>query len=132
MSTNEKPNIPHLTYRHDKYEENNRQHMTRTNHTAIDMQTVIDAQDNAFVVIDKDYNIVAANNAYCTAYGIKSDVIVGHKCHQVSHHSDKPCHLNGEDCPHKEVFIQESLTTYYISILIRTTTKSMYASKALH
>ena len=33
--------------------------MTETNHTAIDMQTVIDAQDNAFVVIDKDYNIVA-------------------------------------------------------------------------
>ena len=78
--------------------------MTKTNHTAIDMQTVIDAQDNAFVVIDKDYNIVAANKAYCNAYGIESDAIVGHKCHQVSHHSDLPCHLNGEDCPHKEVF----------------------------
>lgn len=78
--------------------------MTETNHTAIDMQTVIDAQDNAFVVIDKDYNIVAANKAYCNAYSIESDAIVGHKCYQVSHHSDLPCHLNGEDCPHKEVF----------------------------
>jgi transcriptional regulator with PAS, ATPase and Fis domain len=78
--------------------------MTETNHTTINMQTVIDAQDNAFVVIDKDYNIVAANKAYCTAYGIKDNEIIGHKCHQVSHHSDKPCHLNGEDCPHKEVF----------------------------
>lgn len=78
--------------------------MTEINHTAIDIQTVIDAQDNAFVVIDKTYHIVAANQAYCRAYGIASDEILGQKCHQISHHSDKPCHLNGEDCPHKAVF----------------------------
>jgi transcriptional regulator with PAS, ATPase and Fis domain len=71
---------------------------------AIDLQSVIDAADNAFVVIDKDYNIVAANKAYCSAYGIDDDSIIGHKCHKVSHHSDVPCHLNGEDCPHKQVF----------------------------
>lgn len=74
---------------------------------SIDLQSIIDAADNAFVVIDKDYNIVAANSAYCSAYGIDDDKIVGHKCHQVSHHSDLPCHLNGEDCPHKEVFETE-------------------------
>lgn len=78
--------------------------MTEINHPTIDMQTVIDAQDNAFVVIDKDYNIVAANSAYCKAYGISNDEIIGRKCHQASHHSDNPCHLNGEDCPHKAVF----------------------------
>ena len=71
---------------------------------AIDLQSVIDAADNAFVVIDDDYNIVAANKAYCNAYGIDAESIVGHKCHKVSHHSDVPCHLNGEDCPHKQVF----------------------------
>ncbi len=71
---------------------------------AIDLQSVIDAADNAFVVIDADYNIVAANKAYCNAYGIDAESIVGHKCHKVSHHSDVPCHLNGEDCPHKQVF----------------------------
>ncbi len=71
---------------------------------AIDLQSIIDASDNAFVVIDDQYNIIAANKAYCHAYGIDANSIVGHKCHKVSHHSDVPCHLNGEDCPHKQVF----------------------------
>jgi len=78
--------------------------MPFSNRTPINLQSIIDATDNGFVVIDKDYNIVAANKAYCTSYGIDSEEIIGHKCHQVSHHSDVPCHLNGEDCPHKKVF----------------------------
>jgi len=78
--------------------------MPFSNRIPINLQSVIDATDNGFVVIDKDYNIVAANKAYCTSYGINSEEIIGHKCHQVSHHSDVPCHLNGEDCPHKKVF----------------------------
>ncbi len=78
--------------------------MPYSNRIPFNLQSVIDASDNGFVVIDKDYKIVAANKAYCNAYGINSKDIVGHKCHQVSHHSDVPCHLNGEDCPHKKVF----------------------------
>ncbi|VAW50963.1 Response regulator of zinc sigma-54-dependent two-component system [hydrothermal vent metagenome] len=78
--------------------------MPFSNATPINLQSIIDATDNGFVVIDKDYNIVAANKAYYTSYGISSDEIIGSKCHQVSHHSDVPCHLNGEDCPHKKVF----------------------------
>jgi len=78
--------------------------MPYSNRTPFNLQSIIDASENGFVVIDRNYNIVAANKAYCKAYGINSDAIVGHKCHQVSHHSDVPCHLNGEDCPHKQVF----------------------------
>ena len=78
--------------------------MPYSNRIPFNLQSVINASENGFVVIDKDYKIVAANNAYCKAYGISSEEIVGHKCHQVSHHSDVPCHLNGEDCPHKKVF----------------------------
>ncbi len=78
--------------------------MPLSNRTPINLQSIIDATDNGFVVIDKDYNIVAANKAYCTSYGISSEKVIGHKCHQISHHSDVPCHLNGEDCPHKKVF----------------------------
>ncbi|PCJ87707.1 MAG: Fis family transcriptional regulator [Thiotrichaceae bacterium] len=78
--------------------------MPYSNRIPFNLQSVIDATDNGFVVIDKDYNVVAANKAYCAAYGIDSDAIVGRKCHEVSHHSDVPCHLNGEDCPHKKVF----------------------------
>jgi two-component system, NtrC family, response regulator AtoC len=78
--------------------------MPFSNRIPINLQSIIDASENGFVVIDKDYNIVAANKAYCNSYGVDSEHIVGHKCHQVSHHSDVPCHLNGEDCPHKQVF----------------------------
>jgi transcriptional regulator with PAS, ATPase and Fis domain len=78
--------------------------MKDTRNTPIELQSVIDAHDNAFVVIDENYTIVAANKAYSDAYGIDPTEIVGSKCHQVSHHSAVPCHLNGEDCPHKQVF----------------------------
>jgi len=78
--------------------------MPYSNRFPINLQSVIDATDNGFVVIDKDYNIIAANKAYCQAYGVSNENIIGQKCHNVSHHSDAPCHLNGEDCPHKEVF----------------------------
>jgi PAS domain S-box-containing protein len=78
--------------------------MPYSNRIPINLQSVIDAADNGFVVIDKNYNIIAANTAYCDAYGISREDIEGRKCHQVSHHSDVPCHLNGEDCPHKRVF----------------------------
>lgn len=71
---------------------------------SVDVQSLIDAQDNPFVVIDNDYNVVAANRAYCQTYGVSETGVVGRKCHQVSHHQDIPCHMNGEDCPHKQVF----------------------------
>ena len=38
------------------------------------------------------------------SYGITDESIVGRKCHEISHRSDVPCHMNGEDCPHKQVF----------------------------
>lgn len=71
---------------------------------SVEVQSLIDAQDNPFVVIDENYNVVAANKAYQLAYSVSDTSIVGRKCHQVSHRSDVPCHMNGEDCPHKQVF----------------------------
>jgi transcriptional regulator with PAS, ATPase and Fis domain len=71
---------------------------------AVEVQSLIDAQDNPFVLIDENYNVVAANTAYQQAFGISEDSLLGRKCHEVSHRSDVPCHMNGEDCPHKQVF----------------------------
>ncbi len=71
---------------------------------SLETQSLIDAQDHPFVLIDDSYNIVAANKAYQQAYGVSGDQIIGRKCHAVSHHSNRPCHMNGEDCPHKKVF----------------------------
>ncbi|MDH4394122.1 MAG: sigma 54-interacting transcriptional regulator [Limnobacter sp.] len=53
------------------------------------------------IVLDTDYTILGANNAYLAAYGVdSSDALpVGRKCYEVSHHYDKPCDLSGELCP---------------------------------
>ncbi|MFA6903203.1 MAG: sigma 54-interacting transcriptional regulator [Gallionellaceae bacterium] len=69
-----------------------------------EVQSLIDVQENPFVLIDENYQIVAANRAYCENYGMDLSQVVGRPCHEVSHLSAVPCHLNGEDCPHQEVF----------------------------
>ena len=68
------------------------------------LQDLIDANDQPFVVIDRDYRIVAANRRYAEAYGVTVEAIVGRRCHAVSHHADRPCHENGEQCPHRALF----------------------------
>ena len=74
------------------------------NNISVEVQSLLDAQDNPFVLIDQDYHVVAANKAYRQAYGVAEDDIIDRKCYQVSHRSEVPCHMNGEDCPHKQVF----------------------------
>lgn len=68
------------------------------------LQSLIDVQEYPFVLIDEQYRIVAANRAYCLNYGLDREEVVGKLCHEVSHLSSVPCHENGEDCPHREVF----------------------------
>lgn len=40
------------------------------NKPSIELQSIIDAQDNPFVLINENYSIVSANRAYCETYGI--------------------------------------------------------------
>ena len=46
----------------------------------LELQELIDANDQPFVVIDRDYRIVAANQRYCDAYGVTASGIVGQHC----------------------------------------------------
>jgi transcriptional regulator with PAS, ATPase and Fis domain len=71
---------------------------------SIDLQDLIEANDQPFVVIDRDYRIVAANRHYAESHGVTPDAIVGQHCYAVSHHSTRPCHENGEQCPHRALF----------------------------
>ena len=70
----------------------------------VQLQSLIDAQENPFVLVDSHYRIVAANRAYCSRYAKDLEEVVGRACHEISHHSSVPCHLNGETCPHRQVF----------------------------
>lgn len=67
-------------------------------------EQIIDILPGPFVVIDRNYNILAANLAYQKQYGVGSDDIIGRHCYEVSHHSDVPCSQHGELCPLEEVF----------------------------
>ena len=68
------------------------------------VQQMVDLMSDPFVIIDRNYRIVAANRQYCYHYDISVGEISGKTCHQVSHHSPVPCHQNGEHCPLIEVF----------------------------
>ncbi len=65
---------------------------------------IIDILPGPFVVIDQDFQILAANRAYQKHYGVESEDLVGRHCYEVSHHSDVPCSQHGEQCPLEEVF----------------------------
>lgn len=86
-------------------------------HIPVQLQSLIDAQENPFVLIDANYRIVAANRAYCKRYGTDEQQVAGRTCHEISHHAAVPCHLNGENCPHQQVFAtgtaQQVLHTHY-------------------
>jgi transcriptional regulator with PAS, ATPase and Fis domain len=56
------------------------------------------------IVLDPDYNILAANTAYQRQFGMADRPHLGHKCYRVSHHYDLPCDQAGEHCPMKRAF----------------------------
>ena len=82
-----------------------------------DLTSLIEINERPLVVIDRDYRIVAANSAYCRQYGMERAEVLQRRCHEVSHHSPRPCHENGELCPHLTLFASgegcEVLHTHY-------------------
>ncbi len=56
------------------------------------------------IVLDPDYNILAANIAYQRQFGTVDKPYLGHKCYRVSHHYEVPCDQAGEHCPMKRAF----------------------------
>jgi two-component system, NtrC family, response regulator AtoC len=78
-----------------------KQMTTTISHT---LQSLIDAHDNPFVLIDERYSVIAANSAYRAVYGLSVAEVVGRPCYEVSHKHDTPCWQRGEACPHIEIF----------------------------
>jgi PAS domain S-box-containing protein len=62
------------------------------------MENIFESVDEAFIVIDPDFRIISANKAYCKQVKSPSCDIVGRYCYEVSHHRDKTCFENGEEC----------------------------------
>lgn len=72
--------------------------------TSIDLASLVNSHEKPFVVIDRDYRILAVNEAYELEYGVSSENAVGKMCYQISHGNEHPCSVEGEDCPHEQVF----------------------------
>lgn len=68
------------------------------------VQSMLEVYSQPFVLVDRDYTIVGANQEYARQFGRKPEDIVGCKCHQVSHNSQQPCAEHGEDCPLVRMF----------------------------
>lgn len=74
------------------------------NEVSIELDSLVNSHEEAFVVIDKDFSILAVNRAYEKLHDAKGQSAVGQKCYQVSHKKDHPCGKEGEECPHEYVF----------------------------
>lgn len=61
----------------------------------------LEHETHPMIVLDPEYNILAANIAYQRQFGHGDQAIVGHKCYRISHHYDLPCDQAGEHCPMK-------------------------------
>jgi transcriptional regulator with PAS, ATPase and Fis domain len=64
----------------------------------------LEHESQPMIVLDPDYNILAANTAYQRQFGTTDKPYLGHKCYRVSHHYDVPCDQAGEHCPMKKAF----------------------------
>ncbi|MGB5457174.1 MAG: PAS domain-containing protein, partial [Gammaproteobacteria bacterium] len=72
--------------------------------SSIKLESLVNTHQKPFVIIDKNYRIIATNRAYEAAYGYVNGTAIGMKCHKVSHGNDVPCGQDGEVCPHDRVF----------------------------
>jgi transcriptional regulator with PAS, ATPase and Fis domain len=64
----------------------------------------LEHESQPMIVLDPDYNILAANTSYRRQFGAVDKPYIGHKCFRISHHYDVPCDQAGEHCPMRKAF----------------------------
>lgn len=74
-------------------------------------EALIDIFPDPFVIIDRQFTIVSANQRYREHYQVGNEDIVGKHCYEVSHRINHPCSENGEHCPLEEVVRTGKATT---------------------
>ena len=68
------------------------------------MKNILESVDEGFIIIDPDFKIISANQAYCRQVKCKTENILGKHCYEVSHHSAEPCFHAGEECAPNRTF----------------------------
>lgn len=67
-------------------------------------RSLLHSMHEDIIVIDRDYNVIDANNSFLKSRGLVSDLVIGKKCHKISNNSDAPCCENDEACALQDVF----------------------------
>jgi PAS domain S-box-containing protein len=62
---------------------------------------ILNALATPVLLIDRNHNILGANQAACRSFNVSIDNIVGKKCFTVAHKLDRPCWHKGTICPAK-------------------------------
>jgi len=68
------------------------------------LTSYLEHDDCPTIILDVEYNIVAANSAYQRHFGVQGKPHVGSKCFKVSHEYAVPCDQAGEHCPMRKAF----------------------------
>ncbi|MEJ2309881.1 MAG: sigma 54-interacting transcriptional regulator [Gammaproteobacteria bacterium] len=71
---------------------------------SVDIQSMVESHKSPFLVIDRQYRIVAVNRLFASTFGVSQQEILGKTCYEVTHCNDEPCHVLGLDCPLQHVF----------------------------
>ncbi len=78
--------------------------ITERKHAEEFVKNVLEAVDEAFVVIGRDFRVLLANHAYAAQVGMDVDDIIGRHCYEVSHKQQQPCYETGEECTVRKTF----------------------------
>ncbi|MEW6714477.1 MAG: response regulator [Nitrospirota bacterium] len=68
------------------------------------IKNILESVGEGFIVIDPEYKIISANKAYCEMQKASLENIIGRPCYEVSHRTNKPCFMDGEECAPKLTF----------------------------
>ncbi|MBI5374363.1 MAG: response regulator [Candidatus Schekmanbacteria bacterium] len=68
------------------------------------IKNILETVDEGFIVVDREYRIISANNAYIKQANIPLKDIIGRHCYEVSHNVSRPCYEEGEDCAVRHTF----------------------------
>lgn len=66
--------------------------------------SILEGIGEGVVVVDRDFRIISANRGYIGQVKLEPEKIHGRHCYEVSHHIERPCFEEGEECAVKNVF----------------------------
>lgn len=98
-----KDEIAHLGKVFNKMAYNLESNMELIKEKELFLQNLIDAIPDGIRVINKDYEIIMANRAYCRQLELSMDEVINNKCYISSHSNKCACPTTLLTCPLKEV-----------------------------